>query len=112
MSGCFNWRQSLVNHGSHLSAAARFYQQLYPMFAAQTCQRGRCGPEDPARVVAICLNEGLSQLDSEAARPRRIFVMRKQKCQRCERRITVIAPMSNLFVIEAAKILGARVAQC
>src|SRR6266481_1474127 len=81
------------------------------MLAAQTRERGRRRAEDPASVIAICFHQRVSQLMSDRVGSRRIFVTNQQQSQRHERRITVIASMANLFIIESAIVLGAGMSQ-
>src|SRR5713101_6358945 len=100
-----------VDHGAHLFAAARLYEQLNAMLAAKSRERGRRGAEDMTGVSAVCFHQGVSQFVRDGVRSRRIFVTNKHQGQRDERRITVIAPMTNLFVVEPSIVLRARVAQ-
>src|SRR5713101_3270691 len=63
-------------------------------------------------MIAIGFNQSVSQLMRDRVGSRRIFVTHQQQGERDERRIAVITPMANLFVVESAVILGARMSQC
>ena len=58
--------------------------------------------------IAVRCNQSLAYLLRDSSRARRIFVSHQQQSERDKRWIAVIASMANLFVIEAAIVLGAR----
>src|SRR5260370_26678506 len=81
------------------------------MLAAQPRKRSRRRAEKAAALIAISFIQSFLQLLRDAQGARGIFVTHQQQGERDERRIPVISSMANLLIVEAAKILCARVSQ-
>src|SRR5713226_4309793 len=81
------------------------------MLAAQTREWGGRGAEYATGVGVVCFHQCVSQFVRDGVRARWIFVTNQHQGQRDKRRITVIAPVANLFVIEPSIVLRARVSQ-
>src|SRR5258708_14399470 len=81
------------------------------MLAAQTRERRRCGAEDATGVSVVCLHQSVSQFVRDGVRSRLVFVPNQHQRQRDKRRISVIAPVANLFVKEPSIVLRTRMAQ-
>src|SRR5258707_1228490 len=81
------------------------------MLAAQARERRGGRAEYSTGLVEVCVDQGLPKLLCRGIGSGGVFVAHQQQRQRYKRRITVIASMANLFIIESAVILGARMSQ-
>src|SRR2546430_7363862 len=81
------------------------------MLAAQPRKRSRRRAENAATLIAISFTQSFPHLLRNAQGARRIFVTNQQQGERHERRKPQISSVANLLVVEAAKILGARMSQ-
>src|SRR5947208_15915983 len=100
-----------MDYGTQLLPAARFYQQLDAILAAQARQRRRRRAKYPASLITVSSDQRLSQIVRRRVRPVRILMTRQQQRQRDKRRIAMVATMPNFFFIEPAIVLRRCVSQ-